>query len=173
MEYVDGFKYGSGTSRNIPGQQNYIRFQLSLAHDIDFEDFLDKINAQVPELHRHNKLFKAFSNCKNYVVAGVLMRSHWKHIRTDHLEVVFSRGSGIQLGLFSRNLEPWKPSTGKKPNTKNRANQGVHVECDAKDASKLIRYFKYIFPSTPEAKKKIGLALALGYSFPCLAMGKP
>ena len=106
MEYVDGFKYGSGNAHNVRGKQNYIRFQLSFSHDVDLDDFLDEINTRLPELHRHNKIFKAFSNCKNYVVAGVLMRSHWKHIRTDDLEVVFSRGSGIQLGLFSRNLEP-------------------------------------------------------------------
>ena len=89
MEYIDGFKYGSGNTRNIPGKQNYIRFQLSLSHDTDFEEFLDKINARRPKLHKHNKLFKAFSNCKNYVTVGILMRSHWKHIQTDDLEVVF------------------------------------------------------------------------------------
>ena len=104
MEYVDGFKYGSGNARNVPGEQNYIRFQLSFSHDVDFDDFLDEINARLRELHRHNKLFKAFSNCKNYMIMGVLMHSHWKHIQTDDLEVVFSKGSSIQLGLFSHNL---------------------------------------------------------------------
>ena len=90
MEYVDGFEYGSGNAHNIPGKQNYIRFQLSFLHDMDFDDFLDEINAHLLELHRHHKLFKAFSNFKNYVIAGVLMRSHWKHIQTDDLEIVFS-----------------------------------------------------------------------------------
>ena len=109
-------------------------------------------------------MFKAFSNCKNYVVAGVLMRSHWKYIRTDDLEVVFSRGSGIQLGLFSRNLEPWKPKAGKTSDTA-RPVQAVCVECDTKDASKLIKFFKYIFPSSVEDKKKLGPSLSLGFSF--------
>ena len=89
------------------------------------------------------------------------MCSHWKHIYTNDLEVVFLRGSGIQLGSFSCNLEPWKPA-GKKSVEEKRPIQAVHVECDAKDASKLIRFFKHIFPSTPEAKKKIGNTLLLG-----------
>ena len=127
MEYIDGFKYGSGNTCNVPGQQNYIRFQLSLSHDVDFDNFLDKINAHLPELHWHNKLFKAFSNCKKYIFAGVLMCSHWKHIHTDDLEVIFSWGSAIQLGLFSRNLEPWKPA-GKKLVEEKRPIQAVHVE---------------------------------------------
>ena len=38
------------------------------------------------------------------------------------------------------------------------------MECDAKDASKLIRFFKHVFPSTLEAKNKIGNNLTLGYS---------
>ena len=100
MEYIDSFKYESGNARNVPGRQNNIRFQLCFALDINFDDFLKEINAQFPELHKHNKMFKAFSNCKNYVVAGVLMRWHWKHIRTDDLEVLFSCGSCIQLGLL-------------------------------------------------------------------------
>ena len=83
MEYINDFKYGSGNVRNVPGRQNYIRFQLSFAHNINFQDFLEEVNARLPELHKTNKMFKAFSNCKHYVVTGVLMRSHWKHIRTD------------------------------------------------------------------------------------------
>ena len=85
MEYINGFKYGSRNVWNVPGRQKYIRFQLSFAHDIDFDDFLEEINA---ECHKTNKMFKAFSNCKNYVVAGVLMQSHWKNIRMDDLEVM-------------------------------------------------------------------------------------
>ena len=137
MDYIDGFKYGSSNAQNVPGRSNYTCFQLSSAHDIDFDDILKEINARLPELHKTNKLFKAFSNCKNYVVAGVLMRLHCKHIRTDDLEVVFSRGSGIQLGLFSWNLEQWKPEAGKTSDMA-RPVQAVHIECDAKVASKLI-----------------------------------
>ena len=53
--------------------------------------------------------------------------------------------------------------------------QAVHVECNAKDASKLIRFFKHIFPSTLEEKKKIGSNLTIGYSFnfvPLFSNGK-
>ena len=51
----------------------------------------------------------------------------------------------------------------------------VLFECDAKDATKLIRYFKYIFPSSLNDKKKIGTSLSLGYSFnfvPLFSNGK-
>ena len=82
LEYIDDFNYGSGNARNVPGRQNYIRFQLTFAHNTNFNNFLDEVNARLPELHKTNKMFKAFSNCKNYVVGGVLMWLHWKYIRT-------------------------------------------------------------------------------------------
>ena len=105
------------------------------------------------------------------------MQSHWKNIRTVDLEVVFFCRSWIQLGLFSRNLEPWKPNTGKKTDAV-RPVQVVLVKCDAKDASKLIQFFQFfrhIFLSSLAEKKEIRTSLSVGYSFnfvPLFSNGK-
>ena len=55
MEYIDEFKYRSGNAQNVPGRSNYIQFQLSFAHDIDFDNFLEEVNVQLPELHKNKQ----------------------------------------------------------------------------------------------------------------------
>ena len=52
MDYIHGFKFGSGNAQKVPGRSNYIWFQLSFAHDINFDDFLEEVNAQLPELYK-------------------------------------------------------------------------------------------------------------------------
>ena len=76
-EYIDGFRYGSGVSRNVPGKAQYICFQLSLLTEIDLWEFLYELNSQLPEIHHSNQAHKAYSNCKDDVVMGALMRSYY------------------------------------------------------------------------------------------------
>ena len=105
-KYIDGFLYRSGVSHNVPSKAQYIHFQLLLLTNIDFGKFLYELNLHLPEIHHLNQAYKAYSNCKDYVVMGTLMRSYYCHIHTNDLELGFQQGSGVKLGLFMRNLEP-------------------------------------------------------------------
>ena len=175
LEYINGFKYGA-TVKNDHTKMNYIRIQLSIVDGLDINNILLlDLNTGLPELHTHNKAFKAFSNCKDYVTGGCLICSNYKQIRTNDLEYVFSKGAGIRMGLYMKNLFSLK--TYKDSNKEDCPPQAIHIECDRKDVSTLFCYMVRVFCNKAREEAKAGNKHSLNHSFNfihlILALGKP
>ena len=133
-------------AKKNPLSTNYIRIRLTIANTVDFDSLQTKLNARLPEIHEENRVYRAYSHCVEPVTVGLLLRSHWKDIRIDNLQAVYSMGSNLTISLHTKDIiqrRRGQPVSLKEDGT--RAAQAIHIECEWKEIFHTMAFFKNIY----------------------------